>query len=417
MTLDGPTPLAQANPERLLLMGRPPLSVGTYGNVSTRKLGRDRWQAYARYRAADGSLMPAKRRGKTKTEAENRLREALGELIDAVRDGEILPTTRMGVIAEAWFEEIEREADLGDRSPTTVRLYKSVLKNWILPSIERLQAREVRVATCDRVLKRTEDTASRSVAKTCRAALSGLCDFAVRNGAMTISPVRSLRRTRAPAAKDVAALTAEQRKDLLTQLEQLANRRAVDSKGRRLGARARIWAILPDLVRTMLATGIRLGELLALDAASFDRQRGTLAIDWRLVRVTGQGLRRLRLRMGNKAGILLKLPNWAIPMLTRLADAAGEDQPLFASAAGGWLDPSNVVHRIREAFDECGYEWVTSHVFRKTVATVLDEANLPTGAVADQLGNTRAVAEKHYIARRTANDENAAALETFEDVA
>jgi hypothetical protein len=36
---------------------------------------------------------------------------------------------------------------------------------------------------------------------------------------------------------------------------------------------------------------------------------------------------------------------------------------------------------------------LTGHVFRKTVATVLREADLLSGAVADQLGNTRAVAE------------------------
>jgi integrase len=58
-----------------------------------------------------------------------------------------------------------------------------------------------------------------------------------------------------------------------------------------------------------------------------------------------------------------------------------------------------------------GYGWVTSHVFRKTVATVLDEANLPITAIADQLGNTRAVAERHYRKRRVANQASADALE------
>ena len=64
-----------------------------------------------------------------------------------------------------------------------------------------------------------------------------------------------------------------------------------------------------------------------------------------------------------------------------------------------------------------GYEWVTSHVFRKTVGTVLDEAGLPTTAIADQLGNTRAVAERHYRKRRVTNRENVAALEAMLDPA
>lgn len=90
--------------------------------------------------------------------------------------------------------------------------------------------------------------------------------------------------------------------------------------------------------------------------------------------------------------------------------AAG-DKPLFASFTGGHLAPSNVINRLGEAMDAVKYGWVTSHVFRKTVGTVLDEADLPTTAIADQPGNSREVAEKHYRKRRVANRANAAALE------
>jgi integrase len=76
-------------------------------------------------------------------------------------------------------------------------------------------------------------------------------------------------------------------------------------------------------------------------------------------------------------------------------------------------DPSNVIHRVREAFTEIGYGWVTSHVFRKTVASVIDEADLPLSAIADQLGNTQTVADKHYRRRRAANEATTDALETM----
>ncbi|WP_103335199.1 hypothetical protein [Amycolatopsis sp. CA-126428] len=52
-------------------------------------------------------------------------------------------------------------------------------------------------------------------------------------------------------------------------------------------------------------------------------------------------------------------------------------------------------------------------MFRKTVGTVLDEADLPITAIADQLGNTPAVAERHYRKQRVANVGNAAALEAM----
>ena len=46
---------------------------------------------------------------------------------------------------------------------------------------------------------------------------------------------------------------------------------------------------------------------------------------------------------------------------------------------------------------------------KKTVGTVLDEADLPITAIADQLGNTPAVAERHYRKQRVAKVVNAAA--------
>jgi hypothetical protein len=46
---------------------------------------------------------------------------------------------------------------------------------------------------------------------------------------------------------------------------------------------------------------------------------------------------------------------------------------------------------------------------------VLDEADLPLSTIADQLGNTQKVADKHYRKRRVANEASAAALEDMFD--
>ncbi len=55
---------------------------------------------------------------------------------------------------------------------------------------------------------------------------------------------------------------------------------------------------------------------------------------------------------------------------------------------GGWRDPSNIQADLREAFANAGFDWVTSHVFRKTLATVMDDqAGLFSRAAADQLGH------------------------------
>lgn len=356
-------------------------------------------------------MLPIKRNGQSKTKAENRLREAVKDAVGNADKSELSPMTRFAMIAEQWFTEMQREATLGALSPGTTRVYRGYLDNWILPEIGQLRAKEVRVSRCDRVIKKAHDKVSYNTAKSVRAVLSGVCGYAVRHEAMDNNPVQSVARLVQGEQKEVLALNAEQRTDLLNKLEELAKTRTADSRGRSLGPRARIWADLPDLVRAMLATGVRLGELLALTGTAFDSHGPTLAVDWHIIRVTGQGLVRHRSRKGNQSGLLLRVPTWSVPMFTRRAIAADGDNPLFPSARDGWLDPSNVINRIDQAFDDCGYDWVTSHVFRKTVATVLDEAGLPSGTVADQLGNTRAVAEKHYIARRVANEQAADALE------
>lgn len=62
-------------------MSRPPLPVGTHGKIKTIKISSRNWQSYARYRAADGSVLPIKRNGKSKTQAENRLKEAVKDAV------------------------------------------------------------------------------------------------------------------------------------------------------------------------------------------------------------------------------------------------------------------------------------------------------------------------------------------------
>lgn len=185
---------------------------------------------------------------------------------------------------------------------------------------------------------------------------------------------------------------------------------AQDSAGRSIGRRVQVWQDLPDLVRAMLATGGRIGEVLALSGEDTDPTERTVALDHHLVPVAGEGITRVPGRKGGKPGLLLRVPSWSVPMWRRRKLASGGG-PVFPSWRGTWLHPDNVISRLAEGLAETELEWVTSHVFRKTVNTVLDEAGLPVTAQADQLGNTPAIVEQHYRARRVANEATAAALE------
>lgn len=58
-------------------------------------------------------------------------------------------------------------------------------------------------------------------------------------------------------------------------------------------------------------------------------------------------------------------------------------------AAGRVPGPGHARRELREARGEDGLAWITSHTFRKTAATILDEAALSARLVADQLGHSR----------------------------
>ncbi|BEL01827.1 hypothetical protein Q0Z83_000180 [Actinoplanes sichuanensis] len=72
---------------------------------------------------------------------------------------------------------------------------------------------------------------------------------------------------------------------------------------------------------------------------------------------------------------------------------------VFASRNDTWLSPYNVGRQWREVRNQAGLEWVTLHVFRKTVATVLDDAG-KTKEASRQLGHaSEEVTKAYYIAK------------------
>lgn len=392
-------------------MPRPPTPVGTWGTIHTTQVSGV-WEAHARFRMANGTSKQVRRRGASKTKAINNLKARLKALADEVTSGQITPDTRFAVICDLAMDAFERAYRLADKSPTTVRMYRGYVKNWIKPDLGELQAREVRAWGCNQLLQRAQ-AKSYSTANGVRAALLLCCTYAVRYGAMDVNPVKSTDRLARGEKKKVRAMTREQRVEFRSRLVELAEQKRGDPGMRRQAMPLKIWQDLPDIYDSMLATGARIGEILALDGGELDPAAAplpTVFLGHHLVRETGVGLRRMAYRKSGKDAILLAAPEWSRPMWRRRKLTSGGG-PVFSSWNGGWQDPNNVEKVLRQALDECGFEWVTSHVWRKTVATVLDEADLPTTAIADQLGNTPGIVEEHYRARRVANRQTAEALE------
>jgi integrase len=65
---------------------------------------------------------------------------------------------------------------------------------------------------------------------------------------------------------------------------------------------------------------------------------------------------------------------------------------------------------MRSLADELG--WVTAHIFRKTTATILEDAGQTPRQIADQLGHAQtSTTMDDYVGRRTRNPEAAQHLE------
>ncbi len=382
-------------------MARPRTEIGTYGRINTKQVSPHVWEARARFRGADGRLKPVKRSGPTKTQAENKLKKALLEMAQSLNDSAINRNTKFQTLGEAWYAEFEAEVQAGTRSPNSLRSYRGILDNHLYPALGELAAFEVTATRCDGLLKEKRAAGYKYEALVgMRSVLSNVCAYAIRHKAMPTNPARDVARlTRGDAdMKEIRSLTAAQRAELLTALD--ANEWARERD-------------VPDVMRGLLATAVRISELLACtgdDVTKDAKGRLVLVVDYRIVRETGVGLRRLRRSdvSSKGGGQRLLLPSWSASMFTARKLASGGTGPLFPNPfSGEWRDPGGPTARVlRQALDDAGYDWVTSHVFgRKTVITEMDRAGMAPDVIKSQSGHrTFKTTERHYIERRASND-------------
>lgn len=395
-------------------MPRPPLDIGKHGSVSYRAVGPRKVRALVWVCDADGRVRQVTRVGTSRQDALSRLQEALTDRPGYV-GADITGESRLSDAAAGWLAEIQRMVTEGSRAPNTARLYGLSLSVHVLPAVGHLRLREATTPRLSGFLVELRRRQGASSTKTARTVLRGLLEWAKRQGAIDGDPMRGVARIAGPRGRPPRAMTSAERDAWVT---------AVD---------ADVVAVrhdLPDLTRWMLATGCRIGEALAVTFGEVDVDGKTVRIDWTIVRVTGEGL--VRVPTKTAAGQrTLRLPGWAVDVVVRRGDRFGWAGPLFPAVAtrqgavrtadgsfagfrrgaGGWRDPSNVAHQLRAASDRAGLEWVTSHVFRKTVATVLDESGLTAREIADQLGHARpTITQDVYMGRKAVGDGAAVAL-------
>ena len=109
------------------------------------------------------------------------------------------------------------------------------------------------------------------------------------------------------------------------------------------------------------------------------------------------------------------LPRFAIDVLAarRALPFFGEHPVImFPSTAGTWRDPNNFGRDWRRVRDQLGLPEVTTHSFRKSVATLIDDRGLSARIGADQLGHARpSMTQDVYMSRGKIHTQVADALD------
>jgi integrase len=228
--------------------------------------------------------------------------------------------------------------------------------------------------------------------------------LAVRHGAVPANPTRELERLSVQPRRVPRALSEAERARWFRAL---------------MGDHVALRQDLFDLSAFLLATGLRIGEALAVLWRDVDLDLGVLRVTSTLIRVTGEGL--VRKPTKSQAGErVLQLPEWCVILLDkRRAVGVSADEPIFGTVDGTFRDPRTVTRWLVEARKRhCFEEWMTFHAWRKTTATVLDEAGATARMIADQLGHSRvSMTQDVYLGRRSRESRVAAALEGVDPMA
>lgn len=159
---------------------------------------------------------------------------------------------------------------------------------------------------------------------------------------------------------------------------------------------------LADPIILLAATGLRRSELLALRWRDYDRQHRTVTGRGKVIRASGKGLMWVEGGKTADAARTVKLPQFAVDMLDtrRGRFIVGQADTIFPSSTGTPRDPDNFGGQWREARAALRVPDVTSHSFRRTVATLIGENGLSARIGADQLGHAEVSMTQNVYMRR-----------------
>ena len=337
-----------------------------------------RWKARVYIRRDDGLRQEIVRFARTRREAEAAIETAVeAALVNS--DVPIRKSMTLLAAGQYWLVQIARpDSRLSSR---TIADY-----TWTWATYVEARTSSLRGLTLDQAndpqrlrvfLQRVAEAHGSASAKKAKSVLNGVLAYAVDCGVLASNAMRQVR-TVASAAPRTAqrdhtrAMTRGERDRVVQETYEAAQEPGLDPRTRRKRTAT------ADLVAFLAGTGVRIDEARRLRWDQVDLDHGRAYI---------HGTK------SESSDRWLNLPEWLVTHLWARAVRDGTRGYVFASPAHlndpeRLWDQSNSAKAVRTALDASGLFWAVPHTFRRTVATLLDQANLPIARIADQLGHS-----------------------------
>ncbi len=381
------------------MAGRPPLRIGQHGKITRTALGGGVWLARCRFRDSDGVTRIVERRGPEGDQrgkgAEDALIEALATRRPPGSADEITLDSKVIDLVNAHIDRLEEDGR-ASRTVDTYRYASSKLAKFL----GGVRVGEATPARCDAAIRSMKTAHGPTMARQSRTIMKGGLQLAVMATVLGANPVRDVSPISAgESTKGATGLTREQLKALLSSIRESEYCRSRD---------------LSDPIAVFIATGLRRSELLGLRWADFNEKQRTLTVTGKVVRVAGKGLVRFDSAKTKLSRRTVSLPKFAVEALSRRRQVPflGEQDVIFASSTGTLRDPDNFGAQWRKVRGDLGVADVTSHSFRKSIGTLIDEDGMSARVGADQLGHSKvSMTQDRYMVRGRVHKEVAEMLD------
>jgi integrase len=374
-------------------MPRQRLTIGTFGDITTRELPSGRFAARTRYRDWDGHSRLVQASAATAKAAERALKAKIADRdLFQPADASLTPDSLFSDLVTYWLEDI----DLEDRiSRTTRNLYERNMRTLVSPAFDHLALREIGVARCDKFIKQLAKI-SYNRAKQARVVLRLALELAVRHEVLPRNPMDHVARLHREPHVPAALMAPEVNviRAAIAQWESAVNHTSGPKPDGQLGT----------IIEVMLGTSARIGEVLAIRRRDVDITSPVPSIRLAGTIVSRKGEQTFRQDHPKtaKSTRVVAIPTFTSDAVRRRLAKVGSmglDDLLFQSRDGTPLTTANVRRQLRQVLEGAGIKGVTPHMFRRTVATAVN-TNASVELAAELLGHTDTrVTVMHYIQR------------------